>query len=293
MGRVPTAFGIEFVLKPAAGHHQLLVTRAGNRLRLRRALRLEPAARLARPPLPPVHASDDPLSIKHVPRLSATRLVVLPLAAVFLVGRLANRWPVLSSFTGRRPCPPAPRGRTDRRLVAWRGVRTPAALPRSATARAAHHRGSHDAPRLRPHRLPSPRPGSPARFAQTRACGPCSRSPPAIDRDHPRLDQPRLIAQLQRLTEQVRQRRLAPDHEPRDRRVIGHHIPRDHANTRRPGDSDTRLRARTDAWWLDATVLNVVHRVVQEAVRRRVRERRSAPDRRRGERAHWRAWAVR
>jgi hypothetical protein len=55
--------------------------------------------------------------------------------------------------------------------------------------------------------------------------------------------------------------------------------------------TETRLRAAGGA--LDATVPNVVDRVVQEAVRRRLRERRSVPERRKGGRAHWRSWAAR
>jgi hypothetical protein len=50
----------------------------------------------------------------------------------------------------------------------------------------------------------------------------------AVDRDQPRLHQPSPITQLQYLVEQTGQRLLVPDDEPRDRRVIGHHVPRDH-----------------------------------------------------------------
>jgi hypothetical protein len=50
----------------------------------------------------------------------------------------------------------------------------------------------------------------------------------AVDRDQPRLHQPSPITQLQHLVEQTGQRLLVPDDEPRDRRVIGHHVPRDH-----------------------------------------------------------------
>ena len=50
----------------------------------------------------------------------------------------------------------------------------------------------------------------------------------AVDRDQPRRHQPGLITQPQHLTEQPGQRRLMPNDEPRDRRVIRHRVPRDH-----------------------------------------------------------------
>src|ERR1019366_1475713 len=54
------------------------------------------------------------------------------------------------------------------------------------------------------------------------------RHPRAIDRYHLRLRQPRLTTQPQHLAEQVSKRLLMPNHEPRDRRVIRHHIAGDH-----------------------------------------------------------------
>jgi hypothetical protein len=58
------------------------------------------------------------------------------------------------------------------------------------------------------------------------ACVP--RQTSAVNRDQPRLRQPRHLTQPQHLAEQPGQRRLVPDHEPRDRRVIRHQVPRDH-----------------------------------------------------------------
>ena len=50
----------------------------------------------------------------------------------------------------------------------------------------------------------------------------------AIDRDHPRLHQPRLRAQPEHRTEQLRQRVLVTRQEPRDRRVIRNKVRSDH-----------------------------------------------------------------
>ena len=105
--------------------------------------------------------------------------------------------------------------------------RTPRGPPACATARAAHPRAPRHTAHPRPHRSPSPRPGSPGRSPQIqrRLAARVSRHPRPIDRDHPRPHQPRLITQPEHLTEQLAQRRLVPRHEPRDRRVIGrlHH----------------------------------------------------------------------
>ena len=51
----------------------------------------------------------------------------------------------------------------------------------------------------------------------------------AVDRDHPDLHQPRLLAQREHRAEQLSQRILVADTEPRDRRVIGCLLCRDHA----------------------------------------------------------------
>jgi hypothetical protein len=52
--------------------------------------------------------------------------------------------------------------------------------------------------------------------------------PCPVDRDQSRLHQPRPITQLQNLGEQLRERRLVPNNEPRDSRVIRHHVAGDH-----------------------------------------------------------------
>ena len=55
-----------------------------------------------------------------------------------------------------------------------------------------------------------------------------TRQPRAIDRHHPRPHQPSLITQPEHLAEQVSQRVLVTNNEPRDRGVIRHHIPHNH-----------------------------------------------------------------
>ena len=55
--------------------------------------------------------------------------------------------------------------------------------------------------------------------------------PGAIDRHHPRLDQPRLVAQLEHLAEQLRQRLLVAADEPRHSHMIGNQVPSDHAKS--------------------------------------------------------------
>ena len=50
----------------------------------------------------------------------------------------------------------------------------------------------------------------------------------AIQRDHPTLNQPRTVTQLQHLAKQPRQRNLVTTHKPRHRRVIRHPIGGDH-----------------------------------------------------------------
>jgi hypothetical protein len=52
--------------------------------------------------------------------------------------------------------------------------------------------------------------------------------PGAIDRHHPRLDQPRLVAQPQHVSEQLRQRPPVPADEPRHRHMIRNQVPSDH-----------------------------------------------------------------
>ena len=52
--------------------------------------------------------------------------------------------------------------------------------------------------------------------------------PGAIDRHHAGLDQARPVTQLQHLGEQIGQRPLMPTDKPRDRRMIGNQVARDH-----------------------------------------------------------------
>jgi hypothetical protein len=55
-----------------------------------------------------------------------------------------------------------------------------------------------------------------------------ARQPRAVDRHHPRPDQPRSVTQPQHPSEQVSQRPLVPLDEPRDRRAIGDQVAGDH-----------------------------------------------------------------
>ena len=78
--------------------------------------------------------------------------------------------------------------------------RTPAGPHGCATARAAHRRAPRRRARPQPHRSLSPRRGSPGRSAQShgsrsRLAFPANLRP--VDRDHPRLHQPRLVTQAQ------------------------------------------------------------------------------------------------
>ena len=70
------------------------------------------------------------------------------------------------------------------------------------------------------------------------------RQPRPVDHDHPRPDQPRLIAEPEHLPEQLGQRRLVTLDKPRDRRVIRHLEHRDHPTrhilTARPLDRPRR-----------------------------------------------------
>ena len=65
----------------------------------------------------------------------------------------------------------------------------------------------------------------------------------AVDRDDPDTHHPRLRAQLQHLPEQLAQRPLVPDPEPRDRRVIGRLVGGDHPERDILADSAARSAA--------------------------------------------------
>ena len=198
---VPTALGIEIFLQPLGCQQQPLGPRACDRVGLLPAALLELALGVAQPALPPLDPGDDPLRIELLARrclrvglqlLGVRRLpVALLLGLPEELAATLRRAQLLGQLIPARITVQLVLGLVGR-------LRLGEDLPRDLLELT----------------------------VRLTTCVP--RQAGAVDRDQPRRHQPSLITQPQHLTEQLRQRRLVPNDEPRDRRVIRHHVPRDH-----------------------------------------------------------------
>jgi hypothetical protein len=198
---ISAGFRIQLVLQPLSRQQQTREPRATDRIWIIRAMPLKLTARLAQPPLPPLGARDDPLLIElELDRRAALLLRWLPVilaAGELLLGPAQKLTPSFRS------------AQILRQLIT---PRLPEPLILTLVSRA--YLG-HD---LRGDLL-------------TLTClirVSVTRQARAVDRDQPRLDQPRLITQPKHLRKQRRQRPLVTHHEARDRRVIRHHVASNH-----------------------------------------------------------------
>jgi hypothetical protein len=197
---VPTALSVKIAFQPLRRQQQPLRPRACNRVRVLPAALLELAAGAAQPPLPTLNAGDDPLCIKLELTARCRLRVWLGLLAVGLLPQLLLlRRPKELRASLRR-------AQLLRQLIAIQLILSLVSRPRLGEDL------PHDLLKL-----------------TIGATTSVPRQTSAVDRDQLRLDQPRPIAQPQHLTEQLRQRRLMPNDEPGDRRMIRHHVPRDHS----------------------------------------------------------------
>ena len=197
------ALRVQIGLQPLGRQQQPLRARARDRVRFLPALLLELAAGVAQPTLPALDARDDPLRVELELRLGRRlalrlRLVADQLLALELLLGVAEelapalrRAQLLGQLITPRLAIQLVLGLVGRLVLGEDLLRDLLELQVGIRVRV-------------------------------------PRQPSAVDRDQPRLHQPSLIAQPQHLAEQLGKRRLVPTDEPGDRRVIRHHVARDH-----------------------------------------------------------------